>query len=258
MNRTGIALAAMVAGVAAFGLASQASAAMTMKATYFEVSETNDPDFNHNGCCSGMFVNEVLGTLGPDGLPVYNASYGGPTLNDVNGAGELTWWSPSQNPNVVQTGVSTITLPFANSNMFPPNSTGSSDANGFETAVFTGVLTVPTAETVTFDVASDDDSFLAINGPGFNNQVIRQVGGIHPVWNPGSFTETLGPGTYDLSLFYVDRLQVAAARDFSVSGAGVTLNAAVPEPSTWAMMILGVGAIGFALRRQRKTAAVPA
>lgn len=28
--------------------------------------------------------------------------------------------------------------------------------------------------------------------------------------------------------------------------------AAVPEPSTWAMMIVGIGAVGAALRRRRK------
>ena len=35
-----------------------------------------------------------------------------------------------------------------------------------------------------------------------------------------------------------------------------TLNstAAVPEPATWAMMLLGFGAVGFGMRRQRKSA----
>jgi hypothetical protein len=28
----------------------------------------------------------------------------------------------------------------------------------------------------------------------------------------------------------------------------------VPEPATWAMMLLGFGAAGFALRRRRQTA----
>ena len=41
----------------------------------------------------------------------------------------------------------------------------------------------------------------------------------------------------------------------SVSGGsaiGVPINGAVPEPSTWAMMLLGFGAIGFAMRRPRQ------
>ena len=38
-----------------------------------------------------------------------------------------------------------------------------------------------------------------------------------------------------------------------IAGATITgpLAAAVPEPGTWAMMLLGFGAVGFAMRRQR-------
>lgn len=34
----------------------------------------------------------------------------------------------------------------------------------------------------------------------------------------------------------------------------LTLNSAVPEPGTWMLMILGMGAVGFAMRRRPKTA----
>ena len=36
-----------------------------------------------------------------------------------------------------------------------------------------------------------------------------------------------------------------------VSGTFTYLSASVPEPGTWAMMLLGFGAVGFALRRRR-------
>jgi choice-of-anchor C domain-containing protein len=36
----------------------------------------------------------------------------------------------------------------------------------------------------------------------------------------------------------------------------VSLDAAVPEPATWAMMLLGFGAIGFGMRRRRKSLAL--
>ena len=36
-----------------------------------------------------------------------------------------------------------------------------------------------------------------------------------------------------------------------VNGTFTYLTAAVPEPSTWAMMLLGFGAVGFAMRRRR-------
>jgi hypothetical protein len=49
---------------------------------------------------------------------------------------------------------------------------------------------------------------------------------------------------------YLDK---ANARNgtLTVSGSPTVVAAGVPEPATWAMMILGMGAIGFAMRRQR-------
>ncbi|MCU6452863.1 PEPxxWA-CTERM sorting domain-containing protein [Sphingomonas sp. A2-49] len=38
-----------------------------------------------------------------------------------------------------------------------------------------------------------------------------------------------------------------------VSGTVAAAPSAVPEPATWAMMILGMGAVGFAMRRRQKT-----
>ena len=45
-----------------------------------------------------------------------------------------------------------------------------------------------------------------------------------------------------------------------IIGAGATLTAvrAVPEPATWAMMLLGLGAAGFALRGRRRLLQRPA
>jgi hypothetical protein len=34
-------------------------------------------------------------------------------------------------------------------------------------------------------------------------------------------------------------------------GGSITIRQAVPEPATWAMMLLGFGAVGFAMRRRR-------
>jgi hypothetical protein len=43
----------------------------------------------------------------------------------------------------------------------------------------------------------------------------------------------------------------------AVEGLGVASSpvAAVPEPSTWAMMLLGLAGLGFAFRRSRRKAA---
>lgn len=37
----------------------------------------------------------------------------------------------------------------------------------------------------------------------------------------------------------------------------VRVQAAVPEPGTWALMLVGFGAVGFSVRRQRRVAVVP-
>jgi hypothetical protein len=54
-------------------------------------------------------------------------------------------------------------------------------------------------------------------------------------------------------LFGVDLNTGAATRIGAVGATGLTglSVAAVPEPGTWAMMLLGFGAIGFAMRRRR-------
>ena len=55
-----------------------------------------------------------------------------------------------------------------------------------------------------------------------------------------SFTET---GNQNASLDYVEFDNVTSA------------TGAVPEPATWALMILGMGAVGFAMRRRNKVTA---
>ena len=46
--------------------------------------------------------------------------------------------------------------------------------------------------------------------------------------------------------------------DITELGARISLvSAAVPEPATWAMMILGFGLIGFAARRRRSVKTTP-
>ena len=61
----------------------------------------------------------------------------------------------------------------------------------------------------------------------------------------GSFTgRPIGPGTYTL--------RVAGTSAVNGSYAGTLSFNAVPEPGTWGMMLIGFGALGFAMRRRRK------
>ena len=63
------------------------------------------------------------------------------------------------------------------------------------------------------------------------------------------FADTLG-GTYDLILGFNDGLRVDADYDDIVIGLKVT---PIPEPETYALMLAGLGALGFISRRRRKT-----
>lgn len=57
----------------------------------------------------------------------------------------------------------------------------------------------------------------------------------------------LGAGTYTLSIAGLNSVSNA-----SLQGAVTITQAPVPEPGTWAMMLLGFGAIGFAMRRRKQ------
>jgi fibro-slime domain-containing protein len=226
------------------GIASADNGSMTIN--YFTLSGS-DPDTGGNQCCSvdsGMVTN----SLGPDGLPVYSGTSIKP-ITDLNGSNEITWWSPAFNPNVTATGSGTIALPINNGGFFAPNGGGSNDANAFQTAELSGTFTLGAPNTVTFNVTSDDDAFIYVNGT-----LVGANGGVHPA-NFASYADSLGPGTYTLNVFYADRDQVGAVLDFGVTGANVN---PVPEPSTWALMIAGMAMLGGYAFKQRKLIAAPA
>jgi hypothetical protein len=98
-------VASVIGGLALQGSAT-AGVPLTggMNAIYFTLAN-GDADTGSAQCCSTSTISNnsvILGTLGPDGLPLYNPAYSGPNggLSDVNGSGELTWWSPADNSNV--------------------------------------------------------------------------------------------------------------------------------------------------------------
>ena len=235
--------ALVLAGISPSAHAGPTPVTATLSATYFEVPDFSDLDFNTNST-----PNVALGSgLGPDGLPVATAPFG---VNDIGPGDQITWWSPTLNSNVTETGTGTITLPY-DSNMFPPNSSGSNDESSFETAFFKGNFTLSAPGTVTFALGSDDDLFIYVDGV-----LIGQNPGVHSVTNVSFTSGELPAGPNSIEVFYADRQNVAASLSLSLETTGVIITPGTPEPSTWVMMLLGFGGLGFAgYRASRKSAA---
>ncbi len=231
---------------AAMALAPFAAGQITLSVTYFTIAE-NDRDMQD--VINGPFSNEVQNTLGPHGLPILNtAAYGCvsnclvnttiyPFPRDLTSSGEITWWSPSLNnggsggvSDVVQTSTAQVTLPFSNRTFYPPNGTGPNDLNGFQSAIFSGTLNVPTAEPVTFSLGADDVAFVYVDGT-----IACNLGGARGyVLGTCTTPTTLSAGSHTLQIFYSDLFPTNAGFTFAVSTAGVTGTPGIttPPPST--------------------------
>jgi hypothetical protein len=86
---------------------------------------------------------------------------------------------------------------------------------------------------------------------------------VTPITGTGSFSYSGGP-THSITLLPGSLGIGSYALNFGgtttdAGGEAGTLSffSAVPEPSTWALMLLGFGGIGFAMRRQRAKAVLP-
>ena len=98
---------------------------------------------------------------------------------------------------------------------------------------------------ITFSFDSDVDSAfeLTINGLYIGNCSICQI------TDNGQNKFTVS-GSSITSLGFAFNPAIATARQFRVEG----VSNAVPEPTTWALMLFGFGAVGFGMRRRRRVA----
>jgi hypothetical protein len=186
------------------------------------------------------------------GLAQANTVTGSIWENQATGASNATVANvPGTTPNVTFTTTSPINFSsdaahytigqFIGSGSGSTVLTGSGETGNtlFNTLFdFKGSVTVTNGQT--FTVGHDDGLTLVINGI----TVINQPG-------PTSFatttaTYTGASGTFAFELVYGECCGAPAALSISLP-----LQTAVPEPSTWAMMILGFAGVGFMAYRRR-------
>lgn len=102
----------------------------------------------------------------------------------------------------------------------------------------------------TGDTASFTNAFIPdANGAGPGYQGSQQLG--FGFLN-GSFTPLFGDLNFDANANNTYRFDLTADGSTLTTFAQLGSGAAVPEPATWAMMLVGFGAIGFSMRRRQK------
>jgi hypothetical protein len=97
----------------------------------------------------------------------------------------------------------------------------------------------------------DDDAYVAVNGISLLTWDVDGVGDYGTSgWIPFTFTATVA-GVYKLELGVVNRTDDSHSSQAAIDGVQVS-GAVVPEPASWALMVLGFGAAGAALRTRRR------
>ena len=117
----------------------------------------------------------------------------------IRSTGEITWWDPSLNSGVAETGTGIDSLPFSG-NMYAPNSTGSNDATYYETAILQGTFSLDAPQSVTFQLGSDDNFFIYVDGT-----LVGQNPGIHGTETQNFTAANLAAGSHTVEIFYDDR-----------------------------------------------------
>jgi hypothetical protein len=213
------------------------------------------------GNAPGSVNAPLLSGTSASGLPTLAA--GSPTIIGQN-AGVLQWWSAGNYNN--SGGTTTVTsttnagVPplfnnlgagshqlFSDTTFFPPGGTGSNDTSSFLTAEFKGTATVGAGNTLSF-TGSVDDNVMIYYRAGTTGAYTLLAITPDFLSNQAAFDFTslaLGPGTYQFEVFYADRSSTQASLTLDAD-----VTAAVPEPSTWAMMILGFFGLGFMAYRK--------
>lgn len=187
-------------------------------------------------------VNVYVWTGLPDGGAPSNATLAQSGLPGAIGTG------PLGSPNITTTvgGINFATSQSASTTVgqWLGNPAISSTILNDSYFLFTGTIDLAAGDNI-FTITHDDGLQLNIDGIGL---VVDHPGPTSPVAN--TFTaHAVTAGTYNFELSYGECCAGPAQLTWLFNGSPV---GSVPEPATWAMMLLGFAGIGLAVRRSRK------
>jgi len=126
---------------------------------------------------------------------------------------------------------------------------------------------VPTTNAQIFGVKEVNDSYQLHIGSGYNAETgtsgvvqasVMNFQSLVPLTIDKPFTYTVQPGDLTANEFDFGNNSGSAGGEFTFVNVTETIPGAVPEPSTWTLMLLGFAGIGFMAYRRKSTPALMA
>ena len=178
--------------------------------------------------------------VGGDGVTDPHYVIAASTTPGVAGSQAVTFTHPAYAPND------------ANSRWISLSSTGTPGSNTTSyrlTFDLTGFD--PLTAVITGDWGVDNDGAILINGVATGNTLTGGSTANFNVLHAFSITSGFVVGSNFIDFVVTDLGAPTALRVDNLAGVARQVNGAIPEPATWLMLLIGFGAVGVAIRRQR-------